>query len=199
MATVATLLLFVAVLIGSMIPGGQASAQEAKAEDGAAAESSAESPDYARNGGWVGLGGAFALEHFDRRGSYEDSGALAFRAGYRGLPNVAVEMLGEVLPHFDGDGSRDGDVDGFLVSVNGKLFLPLGRVEPWVMGGLGFLNINANHRDREDDFAFRFAGGLDAYLTEHWAIYLEAAYVLPTGEISEYRYSTYGAGFLFRF
>jgi hypothetical protein len=154
---------------------------------------------YARPGAWLGVGGAFALEHFDRDGSYDDSGVLSFRAGYRGTPHLAVELLGEVLPEFEGDGARDGDVRGFLVTANGKIFLPGGFAEPWLMTGIGFLDIDANHRQREDDIAFRFAAGLDAYLTPHWAIYLEAAYILPTGDVSDYRFSTYGAGLLFRF
>lgn len=165
----------------------------------AEARPSEEAGVYSRTGGWVGAGGAFALSSFDRPGFYDNSGVLSLRAGYRGLPHVAVELLGEVLPNFDGDQAPDGDVDGYAVTANGKLYLPLGRVEPWTMAGIGFLDIAPENRHEREDFAFRFAAGLDAYLTRHWAFYLEAAYVLPTGDVSDYRYSQYGAGFLLRF
>lgn len=155
---------------------------------------------WSREGGWIGAGGAFALENFDRRGAdddsgADDSGALALRAGYRGLPNVAVELLGEVLPEFHRDGGPN--VDGFVVTANGKLFLPLGRVEPWLMPGVGVLDIDRN--GRREGFAFRFAGGLDTYLTPHVALYLEAAYLQPTGDVQDFAYATFGGGVLFRF
>lgn len=154
---------------------------------------------YSRAGGWVGLGGAYAQENFSGVGSYDNSGSLLFRAGYRGLPNVAVEFLGEVLPEFQSDGASDGDVDGFAVTANLKLLLPLGPIEPYAALGLGILDIDSDERSREDDFAFRFAGGLDLYLTPHWVLYGEAAYMLPTGDVDDYDYATFGAGFLFRF
>jgi hypothetical protein len=150
-------------------------------------------------GAWVGVGGAFALENFEHRGSYEDSGTLSFRAGYRGLPNVAVELLGEVLPQFEANGAADGDLDGYIVTANGKLYLPLGRVEPWAMAGVGFLSIDPKHSKSHESIAFRFSSGFDVALTRHVSIYLEAAYVLPTGDVEDYAYSTYGAGVLFRF
>ena len=154
---------------------------------------------YARSGGWVGLGGAYAEENFSSVGSYDNAGSILFRAGYRGLPNVAVELLGEVLPEFQSDGASDGDVDGFAVSANLKLLLPLGRIEPWGALGLGILSIDSDAQHREDDFAFRSAAGLDLYLTPHWALYGEVAYMLPAGDVDDYDYATFGGGFLYRF
>jgi hypothetical protein len=172
-----------------------------RAERGAAGGGAMPEGDaaFSRNGAWVGAGGGFVLEDFDRDGFYDNSGVLSFRAGYRGLPYLAIELLGEVLPEFEGDQASDGDVDGFAVTANGKLFLPLGRFEPWIMGGLGFLDINPDRKAREDDFALRFAAGLDCYLAPRWALYFETAYVLPTGKVSDYRYSQYSTGLLFRF
>jgi len=181
---------------------GAAADPGAAADSGAAAGADALEGDaaYSREGAWLGVGGAFADENFDRKGSYDDAGAIAFRAGYRGYPYFGFELLGEVLTKFDDGGSDPaGDVDGFAVTANGKFFLPLGRVEPWVMAGLGFLDIDRDNNQRRDDIAFRFAGGLDAYVTPRFALYLEAAYMQPTGDVKDWSYATYGAGLLFRF
>jgi opacity protein-like surface antigen len=154
---------------------------------------------YSRPGGYVGLGGSFAVESFSGHGGHSDSGSVIFRAGFRGLPNLAVELLGEVLPEFDGKGSQDNDVSAFAVTANGKLLLPLGRVEPYVMAGIGILDVDEERRSRRDDFAFRGAGGFDLYLSPHWALYGEAAYLLPAGDVDDFDYATFGGGFFFRF
>jgi hypothetical protein len=157
-------------------------------------------PEFSRAGGYLGLGGAFALENFDIAGDQDDAASISFRGGYRGLSWLAVEFLGEVLTTFDGSDSVDNDVKGFSVTVNGKLVAPLGRVEPWVMAGIGFLDIDEDRRrNRQDDFVFRSAAGLDVYLTRNWALYTEAAYFLPTGEVKRYDHATFGGGLLFRF
>jgi hypothetical protein len=155
--------------------------------------------DYSRPGGYVGVGGSFAVESFSGHGGHSDSGSLIFRAGFRGLPNFGVELLGEVLPEFDGRGSADNDVSAFAVTANGKLLLPLGRVEPFLMAGIGILDVDEEDRSRRDDFAFRGAGGLDVYLSPHWALYGEAAYLLPAGDVDDFDYATFGAGFFVRF
>jgi opacity protein-like surface antigen len=162
-----------------------------------AAEEEPEELAYSRPGGYVGLGGGYAVENFSGHGPYDDSGSILFRAGYRGLPNVAVDFLGEVLTEFESDRYRD--VDGYAVTVNLRLLLPLGRLEPYGSVGLGVLSIDPDDANREDDFAFRSAVGLDLYLTPHWALFGEAAYMLPTGDVKDFDYATYGAGFLFRF
>ena len=155
---------------------------------------------FSREGGYIGVGGSFALENFNVPGGQDDSGSLLFRAGYRGLPNIAVEFLGEVLPGFDGSDSLDNDVNGFAVTINAKLLVPLGRVEPYLMAGIGFLDIDEDRRrHRRDDFAFRSAAGFDFYLTPRWVLYGEAAYMLPTGDVKRFDYATFGGGILFRF
>ncbi len=159
-----------------------------------------EIPSFSRNGGYLGLGGAFALENFRDEGDQDDSASIAFRAGYRGYPWLAVELLGEVLTAFDDSSQQGNDVKGFVVTVNAKAIAPLGRVEPWLMAGIGFLDIDADRRSgRRDDFAFRSAAGLDVYLTPSWALYGEASYLLPTGEVKRYEHATFGGGILYRF
>ncbi len=157
-------------------------------------------PSFSRAGGYLGAGGAFALQNFDIPGEQKNAASIAFRAGYRGYSWLAVEFLGDVLTTFDGKGSQDNDVNGYALTVNGKLVAPLGRVEPWLMAGIGFLDIDADREGhRKEDFVFRSAVGLDVYLTPHWALYGEAAYLLPTGDVKRYDVATFGGGILFRF
>ena len=155
-------------------------------------------PAWSRPGPWVGAGGFYAQENFDENG-VDDSGGPIFRAGYRGNDWFGVEFLGEVLAKFQGGDADTGDVDGFSVTINAKAFWPLGRLEPWGMLGLGFLDIDPDKKSRKDDFSFRFATGFDLYLNPHWALYGEVAYMLPTGSVSDYPYGTFGGGILYRF
>jgi opacity protein-like surface antigen len=192
-----------AVAFGIMC-AGQVSAEDSGNTDPSSAEAPVEQAEdeelaYSRSGGYVGLGGAFAVELFSAIGDQDDGSAIMFRGGYRGYSWLAVEFLGEVLPQFEGTDSIDNDANGFAVTVNAKLLLPLDRFEPFAMAGIGILNIDQDLRNRKDDFVFRGAVGLDFYLTPHWALYGEAAYMLPTGDVSDFAYSTFGGGILFRF
>ncbi len=174
-----------------------ASAQTAEAKS----EATNESDVYSRYGGYVGLGGALAIEDFDdSKGSYDDSAAVILRAGYRGLPFLSVEIVGDILIGFDGGDDFDNDVDGFAATVNAKFHLPLGRIEPFAAVGGGILGLEEDkrHHDRED-FVFRFASGADFYLTKHIALYGEASYMLGVGEVSDFDYATVGGGLLLRF
>jgi opacity protein-like surface antigen len=184
----------------SSLARGDALASEAfPLQDDSAQE---EDISFSRSGGYVGVGGTFALQNFSVPGDQDDSGSILFRAGYRGLPYVAVEFLGEVLPKFEGSDSLDNDVSGFAVTINAKLLVPLGRAEPYLMAGIGLLDIDEDRdrrHNRRDDFAFRSAAGFDFYLTPRWVLYAEAAYMLPTGEVKRFDYATFGGGILFRF
>jgi hypothetical protein len=168
------------------------------AEEAEGAEKAGEELAWSRPGGYIGIGGTFALERFDIYGRQSDSGSVVFRGGYRGYAWLAVELLGEVLPRFEGEGGAD-DVSGFQVTANAKLLLPLGRLEPWTMAGIGILDVDQDQRSRRDDFAFRTAVGLDLHLTPRWSLYGEAAYLLPTGEVDRFDYATFGGGLVFRF
>ncbi len=167
------------------------------AADSEQAEEEQEELAYSRSGGYVGVGGGYAVENFSGHGPYDDAASILFRAGYRGLPYVAVDFLGEVLTEFETERYRD--LDGYSVTVNLRLLLPLGRLEPYASAGLGVLSINPDDTSREEGFAFRSAVGLDLYLTPRWALFGEAAYMLPTGDVKDFDYATFGGGILFRF
>jgi hypothetical protein len=151
-------------------------------------------------GGYVGIGGHAAFENFDIPGRQDDAAGLVFRGGFRAYEWLAIELLGEILSTFEDDSSRRNDVTGFSVTFSAKLIAPLGRVEPWAMAGLGFLGVDEDRRGgRRDDLALRPAAGVDVYITPHWAVYGEAAYMLPTGDVRDYHYGSIGGGILYCF
>lgn len=183
----------VAILVSLPMIG--AHAQDADADSGN------EVDVYSRNAGYIGIGGALAVENFDdSRGSYEDSAAVMIRAGYRGLRFLSIELVGDILLDFDDDDVSDNDVDGFAATVNAKFHLPLGRIEPFAAIGGGILDLEEDQRrqDRED-FVFRFASGLDLHLTEHLVLYSEISYMLGVGDVSDFNYGTLGGGLMVRF
>ena len=45
----------------------------------------------------------------------------------------------------------------------------------------------------------KFGGGLDYYVTRDWALVLDAAYVLPFGDLEDLRYISFNWGFRFNF
>ena len=49
----------------------------------------------------------------------------------------------------------------------------------------------------DSDLAIRFAGGFDVYLTEHVVAYGGVDYVLPTGDVKDLDYLSFGAGVFF--
>jgi hypothetical protein len=190
------------LLVLILLPGLAAgNVSEAVAEPGSSADAADEETQlaYSRSGGYIGVGGTFAVESFSAIGNQDDGASVIFRAGYRGYPFFAVEFLGEVMPLFEGTDAIDNDVNGFAVTVNAKALWPLGRAEPYAMVGIGILDIDQDIRNRRDDFAFRGAAGVDFYLSPSWALYGEAAYLVGTGDVSDFDYATFGGGILFRF
>ena len=182
----------IAVLLASVAKGAWAQDSTQSEESDALA--------FSRSGAYLGAGGAFALQNFRVAGDQDDAAAIVFRAGYRGYSWLAIELIGEVLTSFDDSSFRNNDVWGFAVTANAKVFAPLGRFEPWLMAGLGIVDIDEDDRNgRREDFALRSAAGFDLYLTPRWALYGEAMYMLPWGEVSRFEHATFGGGILFRF
>ena len=79
-------------------------------------------------------------------------------------------------------------------SVNGKVTLPMARFQPYLSGGVGVLNANAG--GTRLTVAGRFSAGTDVALTEHVALFLDAAYLLPGGGgvATDLQYFSFGWG-----
>jgi opacity protein-like surface antigen len=181
--------------------------------------------DFDERGWYVGLAALRAFEDFDTNVTVRnifrqpisfnvdagDSWGFDARVGYRFHPHAAAEVQ---LQYYDEFGLHVSSVfgreilataDGVSTTGNVKWFPFTGRVQPYVAGGLGFLVLRAEDvfglgvSEAAAAFAGRVAGGLDVYLTEHLALHGEASYLLPAGDLSDFRMIPVTAGAQYRF
>jgi hypothetical protein len=162
---------------------------------------------------WGSPGG---LEDFDgARSAFGDSAGFTFRVGYRLAPYFTVEGLYEYMDDFGlvatsltGRRARvDIRTDNF--SLMGKAILPLGFVQPYLSGGVGFLNADSTVKLRglrrelrsgsASEFAGRVGAGLDLFATPQLALTLDSGYVLPTDRLSAFHYISFGMGVRYTF
>jgi hypothetical protein len=167
---------------------------------------------YSREGVYVGFGALVAVENFDRdtavhgTGSSQnvdgkDAGGPQVRFGYRYSPRIAGEVLFQYYAGFnlsDDAAGVDDNFDGWSMTLNGKLYAFLGRVQPYGLFGMGGI---AFDKKRGDDAAFlaRLGGGIDFYLTDHVVIDFEAAYAMPAGSLDDLQFATFGLGIQYRY
>jgi len=173
---------------------------------------------YTGPGPYVGIGpaGGFAAFQGDLP-SFGDSYGFNARGGYRFNDFLAVEALYEYMDDFGSTVTLNNRTTGHLdittnnFSLLGKVILPTGtRIEPFLVGGVGFLNANGsadfdtrraqvNGGSSDTEFAGRIGGGVDVWLTEHVAAYVDSAYVMPTSTLSDLRYFSLGGGIKYSF
>ena len=188
---------------------------------GAAAVARADSP-FGRPGGFAsaGIGGAFETFHgdLDPRGhDVSNAFLVGGRVGSR-LNRFASLDLGfdYTINGFElsNDAASSIEADTLLGFTNLKLYPFSGRIQPYALGGAGFLWARLDCRDlggasmdcgsagfddTEVAFAGRFGGGLDVYLTRNIALSGELAYVMPTQGLSDMKFLTFGAYLTWRF
>ncbi len=101
-----------------------------------AASTSHAEEDYARTGWYAGFSGSYAVP---RAGVLEDrtdnSMGVAVTGGYRLNELVGVEGEFEWLSGFEKDSF--GIDEPILMTANAKGYAPIGRVQPWLLYGLG--------------------------------------------------------------
>jgi opacity protein-like surface antigen len=157
---------------------------------------------YDRAGPYLGLAGTLALDtqlqdDLERRLSpfvdvdVDPSLGLNARAGYRFHPNFAAEIHYEWLSEFKmefsspalGVANATADLSGWALTVDGKVFLLTDNPQPFLLVGVGVLNIDSDFGVDKTVFAARFGGGADFYLTPNIAFTLGVSYVLPGEDI----------------
>lgn len=166
-----------------------------------------ESTNYSRPGFYLGAGGLYAIEDFDTgsRVGVDNEFGYNFRLGYRITPNIAIEVMGERVDGFDLTNAVGQSVDTWVGTANGKFFFFTDRFQPYLLAGLGAMHAQAEIRQGfkvDSDvtgFAFRYGGGLDSYITEHWLVNLEISGVKPTGDTKNLDYFSLGGGIQYRF
>jgi opacity protein-like surface antigen len=173
-------------------------------------ESSDPSSPQSRQGVYVGIGGLYAMENFDRDAAFndptldidaEDTGGPQLRLGYRVHPRFAGELLFQYYADFNvstGDNQIDDDFSGWSLTLNAKAYALLGRIQPYGVLGIGALVFD-DKQGSNDGFLARLGGGLDFYLTESVVLDFEVAYALPTGSIDDFPFTTFAAGIQYRY
>ena len=92
----------------------------------------------------------------------------------------------------------DDDFSGWSLTLNGKLYGFLGRIQPYALFGMGGLVFDDKRGD-DSGFLARLGGGLDFYLTDNIVLDFEAAYALPAGSIDDLQFATFGFGIQYRY
>jgi len=161
--------------------------------------------DYGRSGPFLAGGGVYAFENFDVSGlgSVDDSWGYFVKGGYHFNEWFALELDFEQYLGFD-DGN--GKTKTWLIGVNGKFYPFHGIVQPYGLVGADYAKVNPSDGAEEhggdkgdSNIAFRFAGGLEVYVTRNWAFSADVGYFLPTGKSSDYGVVPITFGALYRF
>jgi hypothetical protein len=171
----------------------------------AMAEPPAAGPDYNRIGPYVSAAVSYAVPAFQgilKNLDVDNGWGFNVRGGYRLNEYFAIEGHYEYINDFPLD--QGGPRIWFnTFTVNGKLILPLGRFQPFLYGGPGFQNVNADFDQAgnygDTYFAGRFGTGLDLYLTEQISILLDASYVIGPDDVFDLQYFSTAWGMKYAF
>ena len=165
-------------------------------------------PDYGRNGFYVALAGLYAFEDFGGDiprltppFSVDDGLGMTGRIGWRFTRWTAVELSGEYAS-FDaeeGGGTFSSDFNTVAGVAHLKGILPLGRVEPYALFGVGALTLAVTDISNNSGFAWRGGLGVQVHATRHLAAFLEGSYLGTTGDVSNLPYGGFVWGLQWRF
>jgi opacity protein-like surface antigen len=186
---------------------------------------SADQDEFNRRGFFIGLGASGMVPGFQGilgKADFGNTAGLNFHAGYRLNEYFALDSVFEYGADFGRSGktrtigqqviTRSSSIQTAAFTVGPKLILPLGRFQPYLDGGIGFINANGNV-DVEDQttgrtvgggrtgsgFAGRFGGGVDVFVTPKWSLYVDNAYTIPAEGPTDVYYYSFGLGGRYNF
>lgn len=167
-------------------------------------------PNYGRGGYYIGLEGLVAVENSAQISGSDAllSGGFDIRLGSRHNRWFATEISGLYI-HTYGDGT-----DRYLawgVTINERFYFTRSRVQPFILVGGGFMQVEARNRSIEDllpgeidlapgfdpGFAAVFGLGMEIYATEEIAFTVMGNYHLTVANISGFDFVTAGIGMVF--
>jgi len=173
---------------------------------------------YMRERAYGGIGGQWSNPNFSiPLLTANETRGINARLGYRPHPNVAFDLVFDYNTPFKLDipGAflvpglspymtsrfQVGEVITYLITGNVRIF-PLstvpgmpGRIQPYLSAGLGPHIIDRDilfKRATIVPVATRLGGGVDVYATPHFAVSLDAAYVLNIHQALDTRYWMFG-------
>jgi opacity protein-like surface antigen len=161
---------------------------------------------FSRPGYYIAVAGAYgiadsnvnALSQFS--GLYappfssSGSGGLNLRVGKRLESWVAFEIEYEWMEQFSINQAGGSEAASFrpnVLTMNGKFVLPIPRIQPYLLAGIGLVNYDFKSAPLQSvlafgsnytGFAVRAGGGLDAYITDHIVVFFEGTYLLNTDQ-----------------
>lgn len=166
-----------------------------------------ENNDPARSGVLLGLSATYTIDDFSNVGMSNDgSGGFSIQLGYRFNKWISSQLRVDDFVQFDGhsSGADVGEVNGWYVGLDQKVYLMHGRFQPFGLLGLGLLdmetsnNTATNPNKTDDGVSMRFGGGMDIYATNKVLVTADISYILGLGEVSDYNVAVFGLGFLYR-
>ena len=160
-------------------------------------------PNYSRTGFYVGGGVTYATDLYEDevkdqvgfRVDIDDTWGANARVGARFSRIVGLELQYEWLDSYDikiPNAGGKAKADTQTVTLNLKLYLPIKRFQPYVLGGLGFqryeldgnfFNGTVQFKQDEYEVAGRLGVGFDLYITENVVFFAEGSAVLSDAEI----------------
>ncbi len=94
----------------------------------------------------------------------------------------SATQLGATVGQVVADGR--GEISNLAVYANAYYHFDLGRVQPYVGGGIGFSQVDVNYQpsgvriidDKKTKFAWQLKAGAEAMINDNWSVYGEYAY-----------------------
>ena len=170
----------------------------------AAQDEEIEASDFVRDGWYVGAQWNLGMENWNiPTTAVGDSQGLSAYVGWRFLKYGAMDFQYEWQSGFaTTEGSVEGEANAHVFSVNARAYLPYGRYQPFLLGGLGLFQTSRSAGaavSAKGDFTVRTGGGVDVYITKNWVLEGSAIYIVPTGGLNDQRYVSFGVGLQYRF
>ena len=162
-------------------------------------------PEYARKGGYLGVGALQSMENFDTGGtglSADDSNlGVVVRGGARLDENLAIELsLEDAFDYELSAGAASADLDIRSAAFQAKYYFLTDKVQPYALFGLGWAQADVSDIDVDDDGPFvRLGAGADMYLNPDVALFAELNYNRMGGDIDDLDHIDLLLGLLFRF
>jgi opacity protein-like surface antigen len=175
---------------------------------------------YDRPGWFLGAGANYAIEAFSGDAelgptvsfSADDSFGINGRFGYRCHSRFSIEAEVEWTNGFEVDMSepppgsvRITDMEPIVVTTNGKGYFLTGRIQPFLLAGLGTMSMEykiispsvEKKTMHETQFAMKFGGGVDYYVTKNLVVGVDVDWVFAPG--IDVDYVLVGGGVQYRF
>ncbi len=174
---------------------------------------------YVRGGWYLGFEGLVTLEnskYVSGPDKHQVNGGFDFRMGYRFNRWLATEIQGTWVNSYKtnqySNGVEEAENDFMIwgIWVNERVYLTKDRIQPFLTGGLGFIQtrteLAANVPAPSDPLAsVRTAWGFSAllgvgaeiYWTENFITTVGINYYFTTGGIADHDFATAGIGFQF--